>query len=335
MIISSAKSLMTRTIPRRDFLKSIIRIAVNSQRPQDGLIQQLATNGYQFAEIVVEPGQFSRRGGVVDIWAMGDPVPVRLDYFGDEVETIKLFDPASQRTIEKCEACSIPPAREFLLRDQPAIVEGKQYSEFHLPLLHSFPSTLIDYLPKNALVILDDGVRLQSIVNEVEEDAVKIRNEGIYSGYFPGDFPVPYLSWSELQDSMSKIQVLDLGYGDTEQRSQLANCFQPNQRYAGQLKSFMDDVLASATAHKKQYIISRQVPRIKEVWLEKIKQLEISLKEPEFIEGSLFEGWHLQADGSDEVFVYTDSESLRMGETTFPPAAASDRWKILKPSMQT
>lgn len=308
MIISSAKSLMTRTIPRRDFLRSIIRIAVNSQRPQEGLIQQLVVNGYQFAEIVVEPGQFSRRGGVVDIWAMGDPVPVRLDYFGDEVETIKLFDPASQRTIEKCETCSIPPAREFLLHDQPAMVEGKQYSEFHLPLLHSFPSTLIDYLPKSALVILDDGVRLQSIVSEVEEDAVKLRNEGIYSGYLPADFPVPYLSWSELQDSMSRIQVLDLGYGDTEQRSELANCFQPNQRYAGQLRPFMDDVLASASADKEQYIISRQVPRIKEVWLEKIKQLETSLKEPVFIEGSLFEGWHLLADGTDEVFVYTDSE---------------------------
>lgn len=95
IIISSAKSLMTRTMPRRDFLKSIIRIAINSKRPQEGLIQQLVTIGYQFAEIVVEPGQFSRRGGVMDIWVMGDPNPVRLDYFGDDVETIKLFDPAS------------------------------------------------------------------------------------------------------------------------------------------------------------------------------------------------------------------------------------------------
>ncbi len=310
IIISSAKSLMTRTMPRRDFLKSIIRIAINSKRPQEGLIQQLVTIGYQFAEIVVEPGQFSRRGGVMDIWVMGDPNPVRLDYFGDDVETIKLFDPASQRTIEKCESSIIPPAREFLLKDHPAIVLGKQYSEFHLPLLHNFPSTIIDYLPKNTLVILDDGIRLQSVVNEIEEDAVKIRNEGIYSGYLPADFPVPYLSLSELQDSMNKLQVLDLGYGNTEQRSELADCFTPNQRYAGQLKSFTEDIFTSAMAGKDQFIISRQVPRIKEVWSEKIKQIEATLTDPVFIEGSLFEGWHLQAGETDEFFVYTDSEIL-------------------------
>lgn len=308
MIISSAKSLMTRTMPRRDFLKSILRINVNSQRPQDGLIQQLVTNGYQFAETVVEPGQFSHRGGVIDIWAMGNATPVRLDYFGDEVDTIRLFDPASQRTIQKCETCIIPPAREFLLKDQPVMVEGKQYSEFHLPLLHSFPSTLIDFLPKNALIILDDSVRLQSIVNEVEEDAVKLRNEGIYSGYLPEDFPVPYLSWSELQDSMSRTQLLDLGYGNSEERSELADCFHPNQRYAGQLKSFIEDVHTIALAGKEQFVISRQIPRIKEVWLEKIKGEENPVIEPVFIEGSLFEGWCLLTSGVGEVFVFTDSE---------------------------
>ncbi len=108
VIISSAKSLMTRTMPRRDYLKSILRIANNTQKPQNSLIEQLVQNGYQFAEIVVEPGQFSHRGGVIDIWAMGDKVPVRLDYFGDDIETIKLFDPATQRTIEKCEVDQCP-----------------------------------------------------------------------------------------------------------------------------------------------------------------------------------------------------------------------------------
>ena len=99
---------MTRTMPRRDFLKSILRIANNTQKPQNSLIEQLVQNGYQFAEIVVEPGQFSRRGGVIDIWAMGDKVPVRLDYFGDDIETIKHFDPATQRTIEKCKWIECP-----------------------------------------------------------------------------------------------------------------------------------------------------------------------------------------------------------------------------------
>ena len=84
-------------------------------------------------------------------------------------------------------------------------------------------------------------------------------------------FPVPYLSWSELQDSMGKLLVLDLGYGNSEQNSDLSSCFYPNQRYAGQLKNFVDDLLTDAQVVKEQYIVSRQVPRIKEVWLEKTK----------------------------------------------------------------
>lgn len=308
VIISSAKSVMTRTIPRRDFLKSIIRINVNSNREPDGLIKQLVEIGYEFAETVVEPGQFSRRGGVVDIWIVGNSTPVRLDYFGNEIETIKLFDPATQRTIEKCTFCNITPAREFLLQGQPGNIEASKFSEFHIPILHRFPSTIIDYLPKQALVILDDAVKLQGIVSEIEEDAVKMRNEGIYAGYLPEDFPVPYLSWSELQDSLGKMQILDLGYGETEQRSELADCFSQNNRFAGQLHPFIDELFNQAGNGKTQFIISRQVPRLKEVWSDKVKQAESLSKQPVFIEGSIPEGWHLTGENADETFVYTDSE---------------------------
>jgi transcription-repair coupling factor (superfamily II helicase) len=308
MILSSAKSVMTRTIPRRDFLKSILRISTNVRMPQKNLIQQLVMNGYQFAEIVVEPGQFSHRGGVIDIWPMGDNVPVRMDYFGEEIETIKLFDPATQRTIDKRSDCVIPPAREFLLRNQPGMVSGKQYNEFHIPILHSFSASMVDYLPKNALIVLDDGVKLQNIINDVEEDAVKRRNEGIYSGFIPEDFPIPYLSWSELQDSMNKIQVLDMGYGVDEIHSQLSSCFLPNQRYAGQLTAFVDDLFESAITNKEQFIVSRQTPRIREVWQEKTLHIQSDILEPVFLDGSLFEGWHLKNFSGFDLRLFTDSE---------------------------
>ncbi len=268
----------------------------------------MAANGYQFAEIVVEPGQFSYRGGVLDIWPMGENIPVRMDYFGDDIETIKLFDPATQRTVDKRDACVIPPAREFLLRNQPAMVHGKQYSEFHIPILHGFAATVIDYLPKNTLIVLDDGMKLENIINDVEEDAVKRRNEGIYSGYLPDDFPVPYLSWSELQDSMNKIQVLDLGYGIAEDISPLSACFHPNQRYAGQLTAFVDDLLGSALDKKEQFIVSRQSPRIQEVWHEKTNHNEFDMLEPIFLDGSLFEGWHLKDQSGLDLHLFTDSE---------------------------
>ena len=81
-----------------------------------------------------------------------------------------------------------------------------------------------------------------------------------------------------------------------------------NQRYAGQLKNFVDDLLTDAQVVKEQYIVSRQVPRIKEVWLDNTTQLGAAVTEPVFIDGSLYEGWHLKDGTSAEVIVYSDTE---------------------------
>ena len=74
VIVASARAVMTRTLPRRDFLKASRRLAVGQEIQPDALIRQWAATGYQAAEIVVEPGQFSRRGGILDIWVTSEPL---------------------------------------------------------------------------------------------------------------------------------------------------------------------------------------------------------------------------------------------------------------------
>ena len=118
--------------------------------------------------------------------------PVRLDFFGDEIETIRQFDPATQRTVEKLESILITPAREFLadtLGDQDS-----ELSEFHIPLLHSMPASLLDYLPQKSLIVVDDLSLVEAMANEVEEQAVKFRQESIEEGTLAADFPLPVSS---------------------------------------------------------------------------------------------------------------------------------------------
>ncbi len=114
IIVASVRSLMTRTLPRRDFLKACKKLSVNQTIQPDVLIREWARIGYQRVNTVLEPGQFSHRGGLLDVWASIESNPVRLDFFGDEIETIRQFDPATQRTVEKLESILITPAREFL-----------------------------------------------------------------------------------------------------------------------------------------------------------------------------------------------------------------------------
>jgi transcription-repair coupling factor (superfamily II helicase) len=82
-----------------------------------------------------------------ELWSM----PVRLDFFGDEIETIRRFDPASQRTIDTLESILITPAREYIVVRSDSNPLETELSEFHIPLLHKQPASLLDYLPKKRL----------------------------------------------------------------------------------------------------------------------------------------------------------------------------------------
>src|SRR5215204_5209882 len=88
VFVTSVRSLMTRTLPRRDFLKACKKLSVNQTIQPDTLLRSWAEIGYQRVNTVLEPGQFSSRGGILDIWATSEAMPVRLDFFGDEIETI-------------------------------------------------------------------------------------------------------------------------------------------------------------------------------------------------------------------------------------------------------
>jgi len=117
ILVASARSLMTYTLPRRDYLKACKRLSVKQTIQPEPLLRSWAGIGYLRVDTVLEPGQFSHRGGLLDVWPPVEPYPVRLDFFGDEIETIRRFDPASQRTVEKLDSILITPAREFLRPD--------------------------------------------------------------------------------------------------------------------------------------------------------------------------------------------------------------------------
>jgi transcription-repair coupling factor (superfamily II helicase) len=214
VIVTSARSLMTRTLPRRDFLKACKRLSLEQTVQPDTLLRAWAGSVTSAWTRCSNRGSSRTAAALLDVWPPSEPHPARLDFFGDEIDTIRRFDPASQRTIEKLDSILITPAREFLhfgqsdLSDQ--VDESDRLSEFHIPLLHSAPATLLDYLPQKALILIDDVSLVAAVVNEVEEQAVKLRQESITEGILPEDFPIPYLTWSELEDTIHTRTWLEL-----------------------------------------------------------------------------------------------------------------------------
>ncbi|MBI3162172.1 MAG: transcription-repair coupling factor [Chloroflexi bacterium] len=317
IIVASARSLMTRTLPRRDFLKACKKLSVSQTIQPEVLIREWVRIGYQRVNTVLEPGQFSHRGGLLDVWPSTESHPVRLDFFGDEIETIRQFDPASQRTIEKLESILVTPAREFLAETSDA---ETQLSEFHIPLLHSQPASLLDYFPQKALMVADDLSLMETMANEVEEQAVKFRNDSINEGTLSGDFPVPYLPWSELNDALTGYAFVELGSSSSSALPgnhrdnvseveglviNLSESFGHDERFGGRLKPFIDYLFALVEKGERVFLVSRQSSRLRELWNEHYPDL--THPNLDFIEASLSEGFTLSAQPFP-IHLISDSE---------------------------
>ena len=321
IFITSARSLMTRTMPRRDFLKACGRITSGQNVQPDALARSLVEIGYQRVNTVLEPGQFSRRGGIMDVWTPAEKLPVRLDFFGDEIETIRRFDPASQRTVESLESILITPAREFIARDLDIgirkseqgtnlddRISDTELSEFHIPLLHPQSASLLDYLPQKALILVDDLSIVESMVAEVEEQAVKFRRDSIAEGILSPDFPLPYVTWPDLLDNLHNRSFLELGHSTAaeadDERDLLSSCFTHDERFGGRLKSFIEYLKSIAERDEETIVISRQASRLEELWRESNEVPDS--RAPQFIEASVSEGFVLQCHPI--VHLISDSE---------------------------
>ena len=95
-----------------------VAIQLGSELRLDALVRTLDAHGYARHRIVVEPAMFAVRGGIVDFWPPAEDMPVRVELFGDEVESIRRFDPFTQRSTDSVEQISLRPAREWSLGEE-------------------------------------------------------------------------------------------------------------------------------------------------------------------------------------------------------------------------
>ncbi len=321
IIITSARALMTRTLPKRDFLANTRALKVGQTVRLEKMIEAWVGTGYAAETIVVEPGQFARRGGIIDIFPMADELPARLELFGDEVETIRRFDPATQRSGEAIEFLTITPAREALPKyakaeggrmkaendsDSSFILHPSSFLEFQLPLMFP-PASLLEYLPEKALVLVDDWQELSDTIGEFEEQAVQLRSEQLEAGLIDEDYPLPYHTWAELQDELSEREPIFLAARTDEEvpSIHLGSRFHPGPRYGGQLKPLLDHLRDLQAGLDRAVVVTRQSQRLAELWGEHYNYIAPtdSLSAPSadgslaFVQGALSEGWILKGEG--------------------------------------
>ncbi|MET0026166.1 MAG: transcription-repair coupling factor [Candidatus Thiodiazotropha sp.] len=187
LLVAPVSTLMQRLAPR-EFLDAHCLIVETGQRLNIGEVRlRLEQGGYQCVSQVFSHGEFAVRGSLLDIFPMGSQQPFRIDLFDDEVDTIRTFDPESQRSDEKIPRIELLPAREFPLDEagigqfrrnyrirfegdlQKSLIyqdvsDGRVPSglEYYLPLFFEQTMTLFDYLPDQHMLIQFEETREQS-----------------------------------------------------------------------------------------------------------------------------------------------------------------------------
>ncbi len=160
-----------RFLPTKEkYISSIIDINVGMIIEPSELFKRLINSGYKSETLVTKTGEAGLRGFVIDFFALGEEYPCRIEFFDDEIESIRLFDPYTQKSIKNIESIRIYPFTEFLIDNE--CEEEKYGKQKYLPLYSNSISSITDYL--------DDFIGVYCNYNQLEIGYKKILEEALY-----------------------------------------------------------------------------------------------------------------------------------------------------------
>jgi len=242
VIVAPAEALLRRLAPPGIFSSAVLHLGVGERVDPADLLRRLTEMGYERADLVEGRGQFSLRGGILDIFPMTAHRPVRLEFFDDEVDSIRRFNAVTQRSEEKIDALTIYPARELVVEGPVwesgrKILEGEYRAqlrkldrsgeagavrgleeefgetlenfrgyfngiEHFLPYFYREAPTLLDYLPPRAPVFVDDPVRVREVVEAVQRERAETYSSLLGKGKVLPSQLLAYTDWSRLQEAL-------------------------------------------------------------------------------------------------------------------------------------
>lgn len=240
VVVLASVNAITQRVPARDMLAAqALSAAPGNRLSMESIVAWLEHHGYQRVSTVRESGEYAVRGGILDLFPAGLDVPVRFDFFGDTLESIRSFDAETQRTLLDMRSLDLVPVSEFQLVSETirrfrmayietfgapapgdalyeAVSEGRRHPgmEHWLPLFHTRMETLLDYLP-------DTPIALEPLAEEAVrerftqiQDYYDARHDALEAGEGAVYKPLPpnrlYLAQDEWQARLDAGQCLRL-----------------------------------------------------------------------------------------------------------------------------
>lgn len=160
ILVTYPEALFEKVIPPEDFTSAMIMLKANAEIQVDDLLKRLVQAGFERSDFVYEPGQFAMRGGILDIYSFGNDKPYRIELFGNDIESIRIFDPETQLSERKLSQVTLIPNMKFKKKSQDK-------------------TSLFEFLPENTIWWITDKTFLLETIAGLEE---KLRHFLDHSG---------------------------------------------------------------------------------------------------------------------------------------------------------
>jgi len=232
LVVASIRAATQATLERAAFDSSTHLLSVRDGINLEAQVRQWLDMGYSHEPTVEIPGTISRRGGILDIFPVSRDRPVRIELFDDEIETIRHFDPSTQRSTGKIRSITIPPARETLPRlasedrvqellgameligtseeaqrripsDLSQMLAGESLDEVSFYAGFFNLGNIFDYLSAESLMVVLRPGAIEEMSRSLDRRLVQLRSAKEKRGDVPAGFAQPHIEWGFISDAMS------------------------------------------------------------------------------------------------------------------------------------
>ena len=331
LVVASIGAALRLTLPPEVLASDSNGAVVVGQRVRiNELLSQWVQLGYRNEVLVESPGCFSQRGGIIDVFPSDAVSPFRIELFDDQVDTIRHFDPYTQRSVKDAKSVSLIPAKEQLpkmasrQRVEELIAQldfsrcnAQTRERFEDELVSLFSdsnnetlafyngllnhSSLLDYLPQSAYLILDRDSQVEAEALELEERFQRMRSAREERGDLPERFPSPHQTWSAFHKDIQGRRLIPLQTWVSEDEDLI---FQPAVPYYGRLEQLANDVRRYQIEGKAVVAVTQHARRVAEVLEQEGIAVTVSEKIDDLpdaggvrvIAGSLPQGWSLEPE---------------------------------------
>ena len=294
IVVTTIEAVSQKMISKKELYKNVLKFKIGEEHKLEEVKQKLIDLGYVRYDLIDGRGQFSVRGGIVDV-SITDKKGIRIEFWGDEVDSIRYFNIVSQRSTENTDTATIFPAHEYLLetdiatvinkientiyndnlqeqvkQDIETIRSGNYISKIdkYLNSFYEKQETILDYLNDKFIIALDEINKINQRIENVNLDSRNVMQLLAEKGKIVPDAIKTIMNYIQFEEKIEKRQLIYLAKTDDELKIQAEKynwIYKEKNFYKSEIEILFKELIKAQEAKKKIYILAETKEKAKKI----------------------------------------------------------------------